>query len=260
MQLKNVPAVVTGGASGLGKAVAQALAYAGAKVAIFDANEDLGAKVAQEIGGIFCHVDVSDDSSVEHGFARARAMQGQERVLVNCAGTGKSMRTVSRTRETGEIRQFPIESFIRTVNVNLVGTFRCLTHSAAGMLALDLSQDEERGVIVNTASVAAEDGQPGQASYSASKGGIVAMTLTIARDLARESIRVNTISPGIFSTPPMLSVPASVRTNLKRSVPFPKRMGVPEEFASLVLEICRNTYINAAHIRLDGGIRMGFTE
>jgi NAD(P)-dependent dehydrogenase (short-subunit alcohol dehydrogenase family) len=260
MDLKGCAAVVTGGASGLGKATSDALARAGARVAIFDMNEQLGESVAGLLGAIFCNVDVTSDASVDAGFAKARAVHGQERILINCAGTGKSFKTASRSRDTGEIRHFPVESFENTVKVNLIGTFRCIAKSAAGMLTLEPMACGERGVIVNTASVAAEDGQPGQASYSASKGGIVSMTLTIARDLAGEGIRINTILPGIFATPPMLAVPDCVRNNLERSVPFPKRMGAPEEYASLALEMCRNVYLNGEDVRLDGAIRMGFSS
>lgn len=258
MELGGSAAIVTGGASGLGRATALALAGNGVRVAIFDMNVRDGEPFAKSIGGVFCHVDVRSDISVDAGLSVARAAHGQERILVNCAGTGKSFKTVSRSRETGEIRHFPLDSFANTIDVNLIGTFRCIAKAAAGMLTTAPAQEGERGVIINTASIAAEDGQPGQASYSASKGGIVAMTLAIARDLAPEGIRVNTIMPGIFATPPMLAVPRQVRENLESSVPFPRRMGQPEEYASLVLEICRNSYFNAGSIRLDGALRMGF--
>lgn len=258
MQLDGCAAVVTGGASGLGKASAVALAAQGVKVAIFDLNEQLGTEVAESIGGIYCKVDVTSDESVDAGFAKARSAHGQERILINCAGTGKSVRTASRSRETGEIRHAPLDTFEMVIKVNLIGTYRCIAKSSAGMLTLDPMEDGERGVIVNTASAAAEDGQVGQASYSASKGGIVAMTLTIARDLAGEGVRINTILPGIFATPPMMGVPEAVRDNLEKSVPFPKRMGKPAEYAGLVLEMCRNSYFNGEDVRLDGAIRMGF--
>jgi NAD(P)-dependent dehydrogenase (short-subunit alcohol dehydrogenase family) len=257
MKLAGCAAVVTGGASGLGKATSEALAREGVKVAIFDLNEEAGEVFAKSIGGVFCKVNVTSDESVDDGFAKARAAHGQERILINCAGTGKSIKTASRSKE-GDIRHFPLASFENTIQVNLIGTFRCIAKAAAGMLTLDPLADGERGAIVNTASVAAEDGQQGQASYSASKGGIVAMTLTIARDLADEGIRINTILPGIFSTPPMLAVPEPVRKNLETSVPFPQRLGIPEEYASLALEMCRNTYFNGEDVRLDGAIRMGF--
>ena len=194
-------AVVTGGASGLGEATARALAAKGAKVAIFDLQKDKGEAVAADIGGVFCEVNVTSDESVDAGFAKARAAHGQESVLVCCAGTGNAMKTASRSKEDGSIKHFSLEAFNWLIQINLVGTFRCVAKSAAGMLTLDAGEDGERGAIVMTASVAAEDGQMGQAAYSASKGGVVGMTLPIARDLMSEGIRVNTILPGIFNTP-----------------------------------------------------------
>jgi NAD(P)-dependent dehydrogenase (short-subunit alcohol dehydrogenase family) len=249
-------AVVTGGASGLGAATARALSAAGVKVALFDLNEDKGAALAAEIGAVFCKVDVTDGASVDGGFAQARARNGQERILVNCAGTAVAIKTAGRAKDTGEIRQFPLEVFNTVVQINLVGTFRCIVKSAAGMMTLAPGEDGDRGVIVNTASVAAEDGQVGQVAYSASKAGVVGMTLPIARDLSAEAIRVNTILPGIFDTPLMQGAPQNVKDALAASVPFPKRLGRPEEYASLVLEILRNTYLNGEDIRLDGSIRM----
>lgn len=257
MKLEGVAAVVTGGASGLGEATARALAAQGVKVALFDLNEARGSQVASEIGGVFCAVDVTDDASVDAGFEKARAAHGQERILVNCAGTGNAIKTASRDRNTGEVRHFPLDSFDRIIQINLVGTFRCIAKSAAGMLSLEPMADGERGAIVNTASVAAEDGQMGQAAYSASKGGVVGMTLPIARDLSGEGIRVNTILPGIFNTPLMNAAPEAVKEALGASVPFPKRLGLPEEYASLAVEMCRNTYFNGEDVRLDGAIRMG---
>jgi NAD(P)-dependent dehydrogenase (short-subunit alcohol dehydrogenase family) len=256
MELRGLSAVVTGGASGLGAATARALIGAGAKVALFDLNEGLGESLAKEIGGIFCHVDVTSDESVDGGFARARAAHGQERILVNCAGIGKSAKTVSRDKQTGEIRTYPMETFNRIIQVNLLGTFRCICRSAAGMITLDPMKDGERGAIVSTASVAAEDGQMGQAAYSASKGGIVGMTLPIARDFMSDGIRVNTILPGIFDTPLMMGASDHVKSALAASVPFPKRFGHPVEYASLALELLRNSYFNGEDVRLDGGIRM----
>ena len=257
MKLSNLAAVVTGGASGLGEATAHALAAEGVKVALFDLNADLGEAVASQIGGIFCKVDVTDDASVDAGFERARSIHGQERILVNCAGTGNAIKTASRDRTSGEIRHFPLDAFNKIIQINLVGTFRCLAKSAAGMLTLEPFADGERGAIVNTASVAAEDGQVGQAAYSASKGGVVGLTLPVARDLAGEGIRVNTILPGIFNTPLMNAAPDAVKDALAASVPFPKRLGLPGEYASLVVEMCRNTYFNGEDVRLDGAIRMG---
>ncbi len=256
MKLAGCSAVVTGGASGLGEATARALAAEGVKVAIFDMNAEKGEKVAADIGGVFCNVNVTSDESVEAGFAKARAANGQERILINCAGTGNAAKTASRSRETGEIKHFPLDAFNMIIQINLVGTFRCIAKSAAGMLTLDPMEDGERGAIVNTASVAAEDGQMGQAAYSASKGGVVGMTLPIARDLMSEGIRVNTILPGIFNTPLMNNAPDNVKSALAASVPFPKRLGHPAEYASLAVEMCRNSYFNGEDVRLDGAIRM----
>ena len=256
MKLAGCSAVVTGGASGLGEATARALAAEGVKVAIFDMNAEKGEKVAAEIGGVFCNVNVTSDESVEAGFAKARAANGQERILINCAGTGNAAKTASRSRETGEIKHFPLDAFNMIIQINLVGTFRCIAKSAAGMLTLDPMEDGERGAIVNTASVAAEDGQMGQAAYSASKGGVVGMTLPIARDLMSEGIRVNTILPGIFNTPLMNNAPDNVKSALAASVPFPKRLGHPAEYASLAVEMCRNSYFNGEDVRIDGAIRM----
>jgi NAD(P)-dependent dehydrogenase (short-subunit alcohol dehydrogenase family) len=256
MKLAGSSAVVTGGASGLGAATARALAAEGVKVALFDLNEETGVQMAATIGGLFCKVDVTSDASVDEGFALARAAHGQERILVNCAGIGNAFKTASRDRETGQPTHFPVDAFARIIQVNLIGTFRCIAKAAAGMLTLDPIEDGERGAIVNTASVAAEDGQIGQAAYSASKGGIVGMTLPIARDLSSEGIRINTILPGIFSTPLMNGVPENVKTALAASVPFPKRLGDPTEYASLALEMLRNGYFNGEDVRLDGSIRM----
>ncbi|HEY8603928.1 SDR family NAD(P)-dependent oxidoreductase [Tsuneonella suprasediminis] len=253
----NTPAVVTGGASGLGEATARALAAKGVKVAIFDLQEDKGKKVAEEIGGVFCEVNVTDDASVDAGFAKAREAHGQERILVNCAGTGNAIKTASRDRNTGEIKQFPLDAFNFIIQINLVGTFRCIAKSAAGMMSVDpLDEDGSRGAIVNTASVAGEDGQIGQAAYSASKGGVIGMTLPIARDLMSEGIRVNTILPGIFNTPLMNAAPPQVKEALAASVPFPKRLGNPEEYAKLALCMIENGYFNGEDVRLDGAIRM----
>ena len=253
----NTPAVVTGGASGLGAATARALAAKGAKVAIFDMNTEKGEALAAELGGVFCKVNVMSEEEVDAGFARARAAHGQERILVNCAGIGNAMKTASRSKEDGSIKHFPLSAFEFVIQVNLIGTFRCIAKSAAGMLSLDpLGEDGERGAIVNTASVAAEDGQMGQAAYSASKGGVVGMTLPIARDLMSEGIRVNTILPGIFNTPLMNAAPPQVKDALAASVPFPKRLGNPEEYARLALCMIETTYFNGEDVRLDGAIRM----
>jgi len=256
MDVKDVAAVITGGASGLGEATARQLAAKGAKVALFDLNAEKGEALAAEIGGIFCAVDVTSDESVDAGFAKARAAHGQERILVNCAGTGNAIKTASRSREDGSIRHFPLDAFDRIIQINLVGTFRCIAKSAAGMLTLEPLADGERGVIVNTASVAAEDGQVGQAAYAASKGGVVGLTLPVARDLMNDGIRVNTILPGIFDTPLLAQSPQHVRDALAAQVPFPKRLGLPEEYAKLALTIIETVYFNGEDVRLDGAIRM----
>ncbi|MDB5451027.1 MAG: 3-hydroxy-2-methylbutyryl-CoA dehydrogenase [Phenylobacterium sp.] len=252
----SVAAVVTGGASGLGEATVRALAEHGVKVAIFDMNAEKGEQVAKDVGGVFCKVNVTSEEDVDAGFAKARAAHGQERILVNCAGTGNAMKTASRDKQTGEAKHFPLDAFNFIIQINLVGTFRCIAKSAKGMLDLEPMTDGERGVIVNTASVAAVDGQMGQAAYSASKGGVVGMTLPIARDLMGDGIRVNTILPGIFNTPLMNAAPENVKQALAASVPFPKRLGNAPEYASLALEMIRNGYFKGEHVRLDGAIRM----
>ena len=251
-----ISAVITGGASGLGAATARRLAAQGVKVALFDLNEALGEALAKTLGGVFCRVDVTSESDVDAGFAKARAAIGQERILVNCAGTGVAVKTASRDKVSGAPRHFPLADFDRIIQINLVGTFRCIAKSAAGMLSLAALHDGERGVIVNTASVAAQDGQIGQAAYSASKAGIVGMTLPVARDLMSEGIRVNTILPGIFDTPLLQAAPDHVKAALAASVPFPKRLGDPAEYATLAELMITNGYFNGESVRLDGGIRM----
>lgn len=252
----SIAAVVTGGASGLGAATARRLAAQGVKVAIFDLNADLGESLARDLGGVFCQVDVTSDTDVDAALQRARSRHGQERVLVNCAGIGNATKTASRDKTSGEIRHFPLAGFDRIIQVNLVATFRCIAKSAAGMLTLPPLADGERGAIVNTASVAAQDGQMGQAAYSASKAGIVGMTLPIARDLMSEGIRINTILPGIFNTPLLQAAPDHVKAALAESVPFPKRLGEPDEYAQLVEVMLTNGYFNGESVRLDGAIRM----
>ena len=257
MQLNSsMAAVITGGASGLGAATARRLAGHGVKVALFDLNAELGVALAEEIGGVFCKVDVTSEEQVDAAFAKARQAHGQERILVNCAGTGNAVKTASRDKVSGEIRHLPLANFDRIIQINLVGTFRCIAKSAAGMMALDPLPDGERGAIVNTASVAAQDGQMGQVAYSASKAGIAGMTLPIARDLMSEGIRINTILPGIFSTPLLLALPDHVKDALAASVPFPKRMGNPVEYAQLAETMLTNGYFNGECVRLDGAIRM----
>jgi NAD(P)-dependent dehydrogenase (short-subunit alcohol dehydrogenase family) len=256
MDVNGVAAVVTGAASGLGEATARELASRGAKVAIFDRDEERGEKVAAEIGGIYCNVDVTSDEKVAAGFARARAAHGQERILVNCAGVANAAKTVGRDKETKAARPYPIQQFELAIQINLIGTFRCIANAALGMVDLEPREDGEKGVIINTASVAAEDGQIGQAAYSASKGGVLAMTLPIARDLMNEGVRVNTILPGVFKTPMVAMMPPAVQDALGAQVPFPKRLGRPEEYARLACFLIENPYMNAAAVRLDGGIRM----
>jgi NAD(P)-dependent dehydrogenase (short-subunit alcohol dehydrogenase family) len=257
LQIDNtVSAVVTGGASGLGEATARALAARGAKVALFDLNRERGESVASEIGGMLCRVDVSDEASVDAGFAAARSAHGQERILVNCAGIGTVGKITRRDKETGAISHLDVGLFVKTLMINTVGSFLCMAKSAAGMMAADPLADGERGVMVSTASVAAEDGQIGQVAYSASKGAIVAMTLPVARDLMSEGIRVNTILPGIFNTPLLAGLPQAAQDSLAQQVPFPKRLGRPDEYAALVVQMIENGYFNGEHVRLDGAIRM----
>ena len=252
----SISAVITGGASGLGAATARRLAARGVRVALFDLNAEAGEKLATELGGVFCLVDVTQEDQVDAGFAKARAAIGQERILVNCAGTGNAIKTASRDKTTGAIKSFPTLNFDRIIQINLVGTFRCIAKSAAGMLTLEPLPDGDRGCIVNTASVAAQDGQIGQASYSASKAGIIGMTLPIARDLMAEAIRVNTILPGLFDTPLLQGAPENVKTALAASVPFPKRLGQPDEYADLAEFMITNGYMNGESVRIDGAIRM----
>lgn len=251
-----ISAVITGGASGLGAATARRLASNGVRVGIFDLNEEAGKALADELGGVFCKTNVTSSEDVDAAFAQSRAAIGQERILVNCAGVGGGAKTVSRDKQTGEINEYPLGNFERIVQVNLIGTFRCITKSAAGMLAQPILDDGDRGVIINTASVAAEDGQIGQVAYTASKAGIVGMTLTIARDLSSEAIRVNTILPGLFDTPLLARVPDGVRAGLAAQVPFPRRLGQPEEYAMLAETMITCGYLNGEDVRLDGAIRM----
>ena len=256
MNISGVAAVVTGAASGLGEATARELARRGAKVAIFDRDADRGQKVAGEIGGVYCEVDVTSDEKVAAAFDKARAAHGQERILVNCAGVANAAKTVGRDKETKAAKFYPMQQFELAIQINLIGTFRCIANSAFGMVDLDPLDDGERGVIINTASVAAEDGQIGQAAYSASKGGVLAMALPIARDLMNDGVRVNTILPGVFKTPMVAMMPPNVQDALGAQVPFPKRLGQAEEYARLACFLIENVYMNAAAIRLDGGIRM----
>ncbi len=250
MEFKGTSTVVTGGASGLGAATARHFASQGAKVTIFDLNEESGQKIADEIGGIFAKVNVTDEASVNAGLDKAEAAHGTPRILVNCAGIAIGEKTVGRGVPHA------LESFTRVVTINLIGTFNCIRLAAARMSAADALPNGERGVIVNTASVAAMDGQIGQVAYAASKGGVASMTLPIARDLSRDGIRVCTIAPGLFLTPMMEGLPADVQKALAVSVPFPQRLGKPEEYAQLARQICENEMLNGETIRLDGALRM----
>ena len=250
-----IAAIVTGGASGLGHASVKALRAAGAKVAIFDLNPQAGEAVAAETGAIFCQVDVLSEDSLDTAFEKAAAANGAARILISCAGTGNAITTIRKDKTTGEIKRFPTDAFAKIVALNAVGTFATITRFAAAAATLEPFADGERGAIVCTASVAAEDGQQGQAAYSAGKAAIMGMTLPIARDLSRFGIRINTILPGIFDTPAMALASDEMKAGLSATVNFPKRLGDPAEYASLALELIRNAYFNAETIRLDGGIR-----
>ncbi|MCG5073594.1 SDR family NAD(P)-dependent oxidoreductase [Paraburkholderia tagetis] len=250
MQIRNVAAIVTGGASGLGGAAAKRLADAGAKVAIFDLNEELGRVHAAAIGGIFLKVDVTDEAAVAQAIAEAEAQHGPARILVNSAGVGTPAKVIDR-----DGKPLPLKTFSKIISVNLLGTFNVLSQFAARLHSAE-KEGEERGVIVNVASVAAFDGQIGQPAYAASKAGIVGMTLPIARELARYAIRVMTIAPGIFMTPLLASLPQEAQDSLGQQVPFPSRLGQPDEFAQLVEAIVTNPMLNGEVIRLDGAIRM----
>jgi NAD(P)-dependent dehydrogenase (short-subunit alcohol dehydrogenase family) len=250
VELKGIAAVVTGGASGLGGATAKMLAKAGAKVTIFDLNEEVGQAHAKDIGASFQKVNVSDEAAVGAALDAAQAANGVARVLVNCAGIAPAVKTVGR-----ENVPHSAEIFAKTVQVNLVGTFTMIAQFAS-RLAQAEPIGEERGVIINTASVAAYDGQIGQAAYSASKGGVVGMTLPIARDLSQHQIRVVTIAPGIFLTPMLLGLPQAAQDSLGKMVPHPSRLGKPEEYAKLAASIIDNPMLNGEVIRLDGAIRM----
>jgi NAD(P)-dependent dehydrogenase (short-subunit alcohol dehydrogenase family) len=250
----SIAAIVTGGASGLGLATVQALRAAGAKVAIFDLNPETGGRAAAVTGSVFCQADVLSEESLDAAFAKARATNGQERILIACAGGGNAFSTIRKDKETGEIVRFPTAEFAKVLALNGVGTFATITRFAAGAATLDPIEGE-RGAIVCTASIAAQDGQQGQAAYAAGKASIIGMTLPIARDLSRFGIRINTILPGVFDTPLMGQASQTARDALCATVPFPKRFGDPSEYASLALELCRNGYLNAETIRLDAGLR-----
>tara|TARA_R110000796_G_scaffold13464_16_gene43522 strand:+ start:1345 stop:2106 length:762 start_codon:yes stop_codon:yes gene_type:complete len=250
MELQGQVAIVTGGASGLGGATAELLANSGVHVTLFDMNAELGEAKAAEIGGAFRKVNVTDESAVQGAIAEVEGIYGKARILVNCAGIGPPAKVVTREGDA-----LPLENFVNVVNVNLLGTFNVLSKFAAALHKAD-PIGEERGVIINTASVAAFDGQIGQAAYAASKGGIVGMTLPIARELARYGIRVMTIAPGLFLTPLLASLPQEAQDSLGAQVPFPSRLGDPSEYAKMVAAIIDNPMLNGETIRLDGAIRM----
>ncbi len=250
MLIKGHAAIVTGGGSGLGAATARALAGAGAKVALLDINDKAAGAVAAEIGGLAVHCNVADAANAETAIGKARAAHGAARILVNCAGIGPAARIVGRDGPMA------LEAFRQVIEINLIGSFNLMRLAAADMIALDALADGERGIIISTASVAAYEGQIGQAAYSASKGGIVALTMPAAREFARSGIRVNTIAPGLFATPLLLGMPQPVQDSLAASVPFPSRFGAPEEYAKLVLHIVDNAMLNGETIRLDGALRM----
>ncbi|MET0250502.1 MAG: SDR family NAD(P)-dependent oxidoreductase [Sphingobium sp.] len=253
MNVRGLGAIVTGGASGLGAATAEMLARNGAKVTIFDLNADLGTAKAKEIGGHFLKVDVVDENSVENALTEAEGLHGKARILVNCAGIGPPAKIISR-----DGKALPLADFAKIVNINLIGTFNVLSKFAARIHdAEPLSDDGERGVIINTASVAAFEAQVGQPAYGASKAGIVGLTLPAAREFARYGIRVVAIAPGIFWTPLLGSLPQEAQDSLGKQIPFPSRMGRPEEYALLAASIIANPMLNGETIRLDGAIRMG---
>lgn len=253
----NTPAIVTGGASGLGEATARHLAAQGAKVTLFDLNAERGEAVAADIGGVFAAVDVSNPASVADGLLKARAAHGQERICINCAGIVVGRTTVSKNKETGVMQPHDAAAFARVININLIGTFNVASQSAAGMAAAaPVNDDGERGVIVMTSSVAAQDGQIGQAAYAASKAGVAGLALPMARDLARSGIRVMAIMPGLFHTPMFDTLTDEVRAALAASVPFPTRLGQGSEFARMAAHIIENAMLNGSAIRLDGAIRL----
>jgi NAD(P)-dependent dehydrogenase (short-subunit alcohol dehydrogenase family) len=249
MKLDGVAAIVTGGGSGLGRATAEAFAARGARVAVFDLNPAAAKEAAKAIGGAAMVGDVADEASADAALAKAAAAHGPARVLVNCAGIGVAKRVVGREGPQ------PLTDFEKVIRVNLIGTFNMIRLAAAEMARLE-PIDGERGVVISTASIAAFDGQIGQAAYSASKGGVAAMTLPIARELAQFGVRVNTIAPGVFLTPMMAGLPQAAQDSLGASVPFPARLGQPAEYAALALHIVENGYINGETIRIDGALRM----
>ena len=250
MKLAGAAAIVTGGGSGLGKATAEAFAAKGARVAVFDRNAEAAEAVAKAIGGLALAGDVADPAAAESALAKATAAHGSARILVNCAGVGVAKRVVGRDGPQ------PLSEFAKVINVNLIGSFNLIRLVAGSISKLEPLEGGERGVMISTASVAAYEGQIGQAAYSASKGGVVAMTLPIARELSQFGVRVNAIAPGIFLTPMLLGLPQEAQDSLGRSVPGPARLGDPKEYALLAVHIVENGYINGETIRIDGALRM----
>lgn len=250
MEIAGSTALVTGGSSGLGAATARALANKGARVAVLDLNAEKGEALAREIGGIFARCDVADAASATEALVTSRAALGTPSILVNCAGIGTAGRVVGREGP------MPLEAFEKVIRVNLIGTFNMMRLAAAEMSVAPARPDGSRGVIVSTASVAAFEGQIGQAAYAASKGGIAALTLPVARELARFGIRVLTIAPGLFSTPLLAELPEETQAALASAIPYPPRLGAPEEFAKLVIAMIENDYLNGEIVRLDGALRM----
>jgi NAD(P)-dependent dehydrogenase (short-subunit alcohol dehydrogenase family) len=251
MEIAGSAALISGGASGLGRATAAALAGAGAKVALLDIDGVAAEAAAKELGGLGLACDVTSAEATERAVAAAHEHHGAARIAVNCAGIGRAGRIVER-----DGKPMPLEQFKRVIEVNLIGSFNLMRLAAADMIGLDPLADGERGVILLTASVAAFDGQIGQAAYSASKGGIVGLTLPAAREMARSGVRVMAIAPGVFATPMLAGLPQAAQDALAANVPFPRRLGHPDEYAALVLHICRNAMLNGEVIRLDGALRM----
>jgi NAD(P)-dependent dehydrogenase (short-subunit alcohol dehydrogenase family) len=253
MDAQGLPAIVTGGGSGLGAGTARALAEAGAKVAVLDINKAAADEIAAEIGGVAVQCDVSNAAEGEAAIAAAREVHGPVAICINCAGIGTSGRIVGRDGPMN------LDQFARVININLIGTFNIMRLAAADMMTREANIGGERGIVVNTASVAAYEGQIGQAAYSASKGGVVGMTLPAAREFARNGIRVLTIAPGLFATPMLLSLPENVQESLASTLPFPSRFGTPAEYASLVMHMVANPIMNGEVVRLDSAIRLAPT-
>ena len=249
MQLKDVAVLITGGGSGLGAATARAMAAKGARIGVIDQSKENAEKVAAEVKGVALHADVTDEDGIKAAIAKAEAAHGIARVLMNCAGIGGSQRIVGRDGV------YPLEKFARIINVNLIGTFNCLRLFAERLVTAE-PVGEERGVIINTASVAAYEGQIGQIAYSASKGGVVGLTLPAARDLARSGIRVLAVAPGLVATPMMLNLPPDIQKALGESVPFPQRLAEAREFSRLVAHMVENVMLNGEVVRFDGALRL----